>query len=86
MQVVLTFSLGGILTNRCSSVAERIILRARKRGATAPQRLLIRVAMHKSLTGFFIFALAFNLDVAVNFIWAIVRRGGMRGHTDESPR
>lgn len=71
--MVLVFALGGVLTNKCEDVVGAVTERAKEQGATVPQRLLVSTAMKESLTGFFIFALAFNLDVSVNFIWALVR-------------
>uniref|UniRef100_A0A7S0P6J3 Uncharacterized protein n=1 Tax=Calcidiscus leptoporus TaxID=127549 RepID=A0A7S0P6J3_9EUKA len=66
------FICGGNVTHVFSSVADSIVEHVKAKGATVAQRIIIEQSLVSRLRGFFIFALAFNLDVSINFVWALI--------------
>jgi hypothetical protein len=70
--LVLIFTCGGFVTYCFREIIPVVLQKAERCGATETQRLCLTVALNEELQGFYIFYLQFNLDVAVNFIWALI--------------
>ena len=70
--LVMIFVCGGYVTYCFRDIVPSVLQKAERCGATETQRLCLTVVLNEELQGFYIFYLQFNLDVTVNFIWALL--------------